>query len=72
MDRNHVREWKSTLDNATSDLEFWGRIWERRNRNNAQATARQEDNWVSEYLDNPDEAVEAWEDEDSDKVEAAS
>jgi hypothetical protein len=71
VDRNHVHEWKSTLDNATSDLEFWGRIWERRNRNNAQA-ARREDNWVSEYLDDPDEAVEAWEDEDSDKIEATS
>jgi hypothetical protein len=28
--------------------------------------------WVSEYLDDPDEAIEAWEDEDSDKIEAAS
>ncbi|MEU6183820.1 hypothetical protein [Streptomyces coeruleorubidus] len=72
VDRNHVREWNSTLAIATSDLEFWGRIWERRNRNNAQAAARREDNWVSEYLDDPDEAVAAWEDEDSDKVEAAS
>ncbi len=72
VDRNHVREWKSTLDNAASDLEFWGRIWERRNRDNVQVAARREDNWVSEYLDDPDEAFEAWEDEDSDKIEAAS
>ncbi|NLU75498.1 hypothetical protein HCC61_23000 [Streptomyces sp. HNM0575] len=72
MDRNHVHEWKSTLDEATSDLEFWGRIWERRNRNSAQATALRGDNWVSEYLNDPDEAVQAWEDEDSDKIEAAS
>lgn len=68
VDRNHIREWKPILDNATSDLEFWGRIWERRQRGGAVSSAPSDD-WHAEYHDDPDEATEAWEDEDD---EAAS
>jgi hypothetical protein len=71
VDRNHVSEWKTVLDNATSDLEFWGRLWERRNRRSDRTLARRDD-WDAEYHDDPDEAVEAWEDEDSDDVEVVS
>ncbi|TCB93506.1 hypothetical protein E0H26_22350 [Micromonospora zingiberis] len=69
-DRNHVKEWKNVLDDATSDLEFWGRIWERRNRG-ARATARRDDNWETEYDDDTDRAIDTWEDEDADNLEAA-
>lgn len=72
VDRNHVREWKATLDDALSDLEFWGRIWERRNRGAARATAHYEGQWDAEYSDSPDGAVEEWEDGDADDTEAAS
>ncbi|MBQ1062158.1 hypothetical protein [Micromonospora sp. C41] len=68
VDRNHVREWKNVLDAATSDLEFWGRIWERRNRG-ARSAARGGDGWESEYDANLDQAVEGWEDEDSEDLE---
>lgn len=75
IDRNHVREWKHTLDGASSDLEYWGRIWERHNRGAGRATTR-DDDWDTEYHDDRDEAVEAWEDEASDDnvddLEAAS
>jgi hypothetical protein len=70
VDRNHVKEWKPTLDIAVSDLEFWGRIWERRNRGAARVTTRSDDEWGAEYNDNLDEAVEAWEDQDTDTAEA--
>ena len=72
IDRSHVREWKTTLDTALSDLEFWGRIWERRNRGTARATAHRDGDWDVEYSDSPDEAVEEWEDADADNTEAAS
>ena len=72
VDRNHVREWKATLDGALSDLEFWGRIWERRNRGAARATAHYEGQWDAEYSGSPDGAVEEWEDADADDTEAAS
>ncbi|MBV9025116.1 MAG: hypothetical protein JO362_15300 [Streptomycetaceae bacterium] len=65
IDLSHVNEWKGTLDAAGTDLNFWGRIWERRNRRATRVTARRDDRWDSEYLDNPDEVVEAWEDEDA-------
>jgi hypothetical protein len=39
VDRNRV-EWKPTLDAALSDLVFWGRICERRNRGPARVTTR--------------------------------
>lgn len=64
IDKNHVREWKATLDAATSDLEFWGRIWERRNRSSARAAAARSGDWQDEYQDDPDEAVQEWADED--------
>lgn len=66
VDRSHVREWKTTLDGASSDLEFWGRIWERRNRGAAQAAARRSDDWDTEYRDEPDGAVDEWEGEATD------
>ncbi|MGR8009701.1 hypothetical protein [Streptomyces hypolithicus] len=65
IDLSHVNEWKGTLDAAGADLDFWGRIWERRNRKGRSVTARRDDRWGTEYLDNPDEAVEAWEDEET-------
>ncbi|WFB08189.1 hypothetical protein LRS74_14860 [Streptomyces sp. LX-29] len=71
IDFNHVIEWKSSLDAATSDLDFWGRIWERRNRKGGLSATRRDDSWVAEYLDDPDGAVEAWEDEDAEEVEVA-
>lgn len=52
---------------ATSDLEFWGRIWERRNRG-ARSAARSGDGWENEYDANLDRAVEGWEDEDSEDL----
>jgi hypothetical protein len=70
VDRNHVKEWKPTLDAALSDLEFWGRIWERRNRGAARVSTRRDEDWGAEYNDNLDEAVEAWEDEDTHAAEA--
>lgn len=72
VDRNHVREWKTVLDGALSDLEFWGRIWERRNRGAVRATARRDGDWDVEYSENPDEIVEDWEDADADDSEVAS
>lgn len=72
VDRNHVREWKTVLDGAVSDLEFWGRIWERRNRSTARASAYREGDWDVEYSDNPDEIVEDWEDADADETEVVS
>jgi hypothetical protein len=72
IDRNHVREWKTTLDDTTSDLEFWGRIWERRNRGSARTATQQDSDWRSEYADNPDEIVETWENEDPDNTAVES
>jgi len=72
VDRSHVREWNTTLDGALSDLEFWGCIWERRNRGTARITAHRDGEWDTEYSDSPDEAVEEWEDADDDGTEAAS
>ncbi|WP_274914417.1 hypothetical protein [Streptomyces sp. WZ-12] len=68
IDLSHVNEWKGTLDTAGADLDFWGRIWERRNRRGGRVKAQRDDRWVTEYLDNPDEAVEAWEDADAAEV----
>jgi hypothetical protein len=68
IDRNHVREWKALLDETTSDLEFWGRIWERRNRGSR--TAMQRDDWNTEYHDDPDQVLDAWERGDADEEAA--
>lgn len=75
VDKNHVREWRSTLDTATADLEFWGRIWERRNRGAARAAAVRTDDWQEEYQVDPDEVVDEWSDQDvaaEDTAEEAS
>jgi hypothetical protein len=72
VDLNHVSEWKSVLDAATEDLVFWGRTWKRRNHKGSQPAARRDDSWVAEFIEDPDGAVEAWEEEDSGAVEAAS
>jgi hypothetical protein len=72
VDRNHVREWKIVLDGALSDLEFWGRIWERRNRGAARATAHRDGDWDVEYSENPDEIVDDWEDADADESNVTS
>ncbi len=72
VDRNHVREWKIVLDGALSDLEFWGRIWERRNRGAARATAHRDGDWDVEYSENPDEIVDDWEDADADESKVTS
>ncbi len=69
VDRNHVREWTTFLGETTSDLEFWGRIWERRNRR-TNAAVRRDENWAAEYHENPDEALDLW--EDTDGIEATS
>lgn len=63
VDRNHVKEWKKVLDDATSDLEYWGRIWQRRNR--SAGGAGRGDDWDVEYHEDPDQAVGDWEDEDA-------
>ncbi len=74
IDRNHVREWKAVLDGALSDLDYWGRIWERRNRGTARANANRDGDWDTEYSDNPDDILEDWADADADAdgIEAAS
>ncbi|MDT0613613.1 hypothetical protein [Streptomyces lancefieldiae] len=68
IDLSHVKEWKGILDMAGADLDFWGRIWERRNRRGGQTTARREDSWTAEFLDSPDEAVDEWNDQDAAEV----
>jgi hypothetical protein len=68
IDLSHVKEWKGLLDAAGADLDFWGRIWERRNRRGGHSAARQEDSWTAEFLDSPDEAVEEWNDQDAAEV----
>ncbi|MQS05722.1 hypothetical protein [Streptomyces alkaliphilus] len=68
IDLSHVKEWKGVLDAAGADLDFWGRIWERRNRRGGHTTGRREDSWTAEFLDSPDEAVEEWNDEDAAEV----
>lgn len=65
IDLSHVNEWKVTLDTAANDLNFWGRIWQRRHRKSTRVTAQRDDRWDAEYLDNPDGAAEEWEDEDT-------
>lgn len=68
IDLSHVKEWKGILDAAGADLDFWGRIWERRNRRGGHSTARREDSWTAEFLDSPDEAIEEWNDQDAAEV----
>lgn len=66
IDRNHVLEWKDTLNSALSDLDFWGRIWVRRNRSSIRVSERRSEEWYDEYINDPDEAVAEWEGEMTD------
>lgn len=70
IDRNHVNDWKVILDESTSDLEFWARIWKKR----AQVTTPTSDEssgdgWDTEYHDDPDEALGDWDDVTDDEEE---
>src|SRR5260370_39272499 len=70
-DRSRVREWNTTLDGALSDLEFWGCIWERRNRGTARITAHRDGEGDTEDSDSPAGAVEQGEGAHADGTDAA-
>lgn len=63
LNRNHVKEWTPVLAEAQSDLDFWGRTWERLHRVRA-ASAGDPEDWQEEYQSQPDGALKDWDDDD--------
>lgn len=64
LDGNHVREWNPVLRTAEADLDFWSRIWQRRNGRAGTSTVGSGE-WDSEYSDDPDRGADEWEDDEA-------